>query len=51
MRNLAAGANPMVLQKGIEKAVDKAVEEIKNFSTEVSSKEAIEQVASISAAN
>ncbi|MDM3595116.1 TCP-1/cpn60 chaperonin family protein, partial [Proteus mirabilis] len=42
MRNLAAGANPMVLQKGIEKAVDKAVEEIKNFSTEVSSKEAIE---------
>ena len=51
MRNLAAGANPMVLQKGIEKAVDKAVEEINNFSTEVSSKEAIEQVASISAAN
>ena len=51
MRNLAAGANPMVLQKGIEKAVEKAVEEIKNFSTEVSSKEAIEQVASISAAN
>ncbi|MFQ8698254.1 MAG: chaperonin GroEL, partial [Peptoniphilus harei] len=51
MRNLAAGANPMVLQKGIAKAVDKAVEEIKNFSTEVSSKEAIEQVASISAAN
>ena len=51
MRNLAAGANPMILQKGIEKAVEKAVEEIKNFSTEVSSKEAIEQVASISAAN
>lgn len=51
MRNLAAGANPMVLQKGISKAVEAAVEEIKNFSTEVSSKEAIEQVASISAAN
>ena len=51
MRNLAAGANPMVLQKGIAKAVDKTVEEIKKFSTEVSSKEAIEQVASISAAN
>lgn len=51
MRNLAAGANPMVLQKGIEKAVEKTVEEIKNFSTEVSSREAIEQVASISAAN
>ena len=51
MRNLAAGANPMVLQKGIAKAVEKTVEEIKNFSTEVSSKEAIEQVASISAAN
>ena len=51
MRNLAAGANPMVLQKGISKAVEKTVEEIKKFSTEVSSKEAIEQVASISAAN
>ena len=51
MRNLAAGANPMILQKGISKAVEAAVEEIKNFSTEVSSKEAIEQVASISAAN
>ncbi|MDU6032160.1 MAG: TCP-1/cpn60 chaperonin family protein, partial [Peptoniphilus harei] len=51
MRNLAAGANPMVLQKGIAKAVEAAVEEIKHFSTEVSSKEAIEQVASISAAN
>ena len=51
MRNLAAGANPMILQKGISKAVERAVEEIKNFSTEVSSKEAIEQVASISAAN
>ena len=51
MRNLAAGANPMVLQKGISKAVEAAVEEIKHFSTEVSSKEAIEQVASISAAN
>ncbi|MGF0096485.1 chaperonin GroEL [Peptoniphilus sp. SGI.035] len=51
MRNIAAGANPMVLQKGIAKAVESAVEEIKNFSTEVSSKQAIEQVASISAAN
>ncbi|MBU5668676.1 chaperonin GroEL [Peptoniphilus sp. MSJ-1] len=51
MRNLAAGANPMVIQKGIQKAVDKAVEEVKNFSKEVSSKESIEQVASISAAN
>ncbi|MGI5949149.1 chaperonin GroEL [Peptoniphilus sp.] len=51
MRNLAAGANPMVLQRGIKKAVDKTVEEIKNFSTEISSKEAIAQVASISAAD
>lgn len=51
MRNLAAGANPMILQRGIRKAVDKTVEEIKNFSTEVSSKEAIAQVASISAAD
>src|SRR5690554_1808997 len=49
LKNVAAGANPMILQKGIRAAVDKAVEEIKRFSKEVESKEAIAQVASISA--
>lgn len=51
MRNLAAGANPMILQKGIKKAVDKTVEEIQNFSKAVESKESIAQVAAISAAD
>ena len=51
MRNLAAGANPMILQKGIKKAVDAAVESIKGFSKEVETKEAIAQVASVSAAD
>jgi len=49
LKNVAAGANPMVLQKGIRKAVDVAVTEIKNASVPVESKEAIAQVASISA--
>ncbi len=49
LKNVAAGANPMILQKGIKAAVNKAVEEIKRFSKEVESKEAIAQVASISA--
>jgi len=49
LKNVAAGANPMILQRGIRAAVDKAVEEIKRFSKEVESKEAIAQVASISA--
>ena len=51
MRNLAAGANPMILQKGIKKAVDAAVESIKGFSKDVETKEAIAQVASVSAAD
>ncbi len=51
MRNLAAGANPMILQKGIKKAVEAAVESIKGFSKEVETKEAIAQVASVSAAD
>ncbi|HEY8363110.1 MAG TPA: chaperonin GroEL [Tissierellaceae bacterium] len=49
LKNVAAGANPMILQRGIKAAVDKAVEEIKRFSRKVESKEAIAQVASISA--
>ncbi len=50
-KNVAAGANPMVLKKGIQGAVDVAVEEIKNISKIVDSKESIAQVASVSAAD
>jgi chaperonin GroEL len=49
LRNVAAGANPIILQKGVRRAVDKTVEEIRRFSKKVESKEAITQVASISA--
>ena len=49
LKNVAAGANPIILQKGLRKAVDKAVEEIRRFSKQVETKEAIAQVASISA--
>ena len=49
MRNVAAGANPMILKRGIEKAVAKLVEEIKKRSIAVSDKAFIAQVASISA--
>lgn len=51
LKNVAAGANPMIIQKGIKKAVDKAVEGIKEFSKPVETKESITQVASISAAD
>ena len=50
MRNVAAGANPMVLKKGIEKAVAALVEEIKAKAQKVEGKEAIAQVASVSSA-
>jgi len=49
LRNVAAGANPMVVKKGIKKAVDVLVEELKTISQKVESKEAKAQVASISA--
>ena len=49
MRNVAAGANPMVLKKGIKKAVDVLVEELKAASQKVETKEAKAQVAAISA--
>lgn len=49
LKNIAAGANPMILQSGIRKAVDKTVESIKSYSKKVESSEAIAQVASISA--
>ncbi|MEA4989027.1 MAG: chaperonin GroEL [Anaerovorax sp.] len=50
-KNVAAGANPMILKKGIQGAVDVAVEEIKKISKKVESKESIAQVASVSAAD
>ncbi len=49
MRNVAAGANPMVLKRGIETAVEEAVEGLKELSKPVGSKQAIAQVAAISA--
>ena len=51
MRNVAAGANPMVLKKGIETAVKTLVEEIKSVSKSVNSKSEIAQVATISPAD
>ena len=49
MRNLAAGANPIILRKGMKKAVDAAVESIKDQSSKVSGKDQIARVAAISA--
>src|SRR5690349_16320040 len=51
LRNVAAGANPMSLKRGIESAVETAVAHLKQISKEVDSKEQISQVASISANN
>lgn len=48
MKNLAAGANPIVLRKGMKKATDKAVEAIANMSSKVTSKEQIARVAAVS---
>ena len=48
-RNIAAGANPMVLKRGIQGAVDTAVEEIKGHAKEVSGKKNIAQIAAVSA--
>ena len=49
MKNVTAGANPMVLRKGIQKAVDAAVEELKKNSKKVSGTEDIARVGTISA--
>ncbi len=49
LKNVTAGANPIILKKGIERAIEIAVGEIKSVSKSVSSKESIAQVASISA--
>ncbi len=49
LKNLAAGANPVILKDGIKKAVDVTVEHLKKISKAVESNKAIEQTASISA--
>ncbi len=49
LKNVAAGANPMIVKKGIDKAVQMAVEEIKKLSIPVVNKEDIAHVASIAA--
>lgn len=51
LKNVAAGANPMVLKKGIQFATEAAVEELKKISKEVEDKTAIAQVAAISASD
>ncbi|MBQ3964807.1 MAG: chaperonin GroEL, partial [Firmicutes bacterium] len=50
-KNVAAGANPMILKKGIQGAVDAAVAQIKKSAKTVKSQESIAQVASVSAAD
>src|SRR3954451_22644836 len=51
LKNVAAGANPLALRRGIEKAVDQVVEQIQKVSTEISGKDQIARVAAISAAD
>jgi len=51
LKNVAAGANPMILKKGIERATEAAVEALRELSKPIESKQAIAQVASISAAD
>ncbi len=51
MKNVAAGANPMIIKKGIEAAVKKLVDEIKNSAKKVEGKDAIAQVAAISSSD
>lgn len=51
IKNVTAGTNPMLMKKGIDKSVEKILEHIKNQSKSVESREAIAQVASISADN
>ncbi|HET6661021.1 MAG TPA: chaperonin GroEL [Rubrobacter sp.] len=49
LKNVAAGANPVILRSGVDKAVEAAVEAIKAQSTEISGKEEISRVGAISA--
>ena len=51
MRNLAAGANPIVLRKGMKKATDLAVEEIAKMSSKVKDKAQIARVAAVSSSD
>ena len=51
LKNLTAGANPMSIKRGIDKAVDYSVKKIKEMSKSVNTKEEIAQVAAISAGN
>ena len=53
MKNVTAGSNPMALKRGIEKAVEKVIEELKRLSTPINSKDKkqVTQVASIAANN
>jgi chaperonin GroEL len=51
MKNVAAGANPLALKRGIERAVDQVVEDIRKQSKEISGKDQIARVAAISAAD
>ena len=51
LKNVAAGANPLALKRGIEKSVDQVVDHIKKISTEISGKDQIARVAAISAAD
>ena len=51
MKNLAAGANPIILRKGMKKATDVAVEAIKNMSQAINGKAQIANVAAISASD
>ncbi|MEA2361816.1 MAG: chaperonin GroEL [Thermoleophilaceae bacterium] len=51
LKNVAAGANPLALKRGVEKSVDMVVDHIKKISTEISGKDQIARVAAISAAD
>src|SRR5499427_10849287 len=51
LRNITAGANPMAVKRGIDKAVEVAVEKLNEMSRKLTKKEEMQQVASISANN
>ncbi|QKS70280.1 chaperonin GroEL [Paenalkalicoccus suaedae] len=51
LKNVTSGANPMVIRRGIEKATEAALQELRNISKPIEGKESIAQVASISAAD
>ena len=51
LRNITAGANPMAVKRGLDKAVEKAVETLQSIAKRLTKKEEMEQVASISANN